>query len=533
MPILDHRGNPIEPTPPAPAARVDPVRPKRSDVRAKYDSAQTTDENRRHWANADNLSARAANSPAVRQTLRDRSRYEVANNSYAGGIVDTLAVDTIGTGPLYQALSPDKGLNAEIEAAWAEWSLRVDFAQKLRTAVRAETVDGESFSLITQPNDPSLPVNIDIDVREAEECRTPYGILPNRYECDGIRFDENWKPREYVFTRSFPGDDHFGSMALEYDAIPARYVMHLFRPTRPRQLRGIPELTAVLPLFALLRRYTLAVIKAAEIAAAHAGVLQSDLPPDTGDGPPQDEGVPAGEGFVIEHGMMVAIPPGQKLEQFDAKQPMGVYGDFKREILKEIARILAVPYNVAAGDSSGYNYSSGRLDQQTFYRRVEVNRSRIQVKIIDPVNAEWLVRSPFRMQVARLTPLGQTFPHRWLWPGFAYVDPKQEAEAAVIMMGSFLTTFSDECRARGKDPEAVVATIAGERKLFDQYGIKSPYPLLAAESQGSDQPTDGGNSDEDASQEDPASQSGDPGVDAGAGVAVGDGHHRNGRSFAR
>ncbi len=56
-------------------------------LRARYDAATTTDENRRHWANADGLSANAANSADVRRTLRNRSRYEVANNSYAKGIV--------------------------------------------------------------------------------------------------------------------------------------------------------------------------------------------------------------------------------------------------------------------------------------------------------------------------------------------------------------------------------------------------------------------------------------------------------------
>ena len=55
-------------------------------LRAKYDSALTTDNSRRHWALADGLSADAANGPDVRRILRNRARYEVANNSYAGGI---------------------------------------------------------------------------------------------------------------------------------------------------------------------------------------------------------------------------------------------------------------------------------------------------------------------------------------------------------------------------------------------------------------------------------------------------------------
>ena len=73
-------------------------------VRARFDAAQTTPDNRKHWSNADALVADAAASAEVRRTLRNRARYEVANNSYARGIVLTLANDVIGTGPRLQML---------------------------------------------------------------------------------------------------------------------------------------------------------------------------------------------------------------------------------------------------------------------------------------------------------------------------------------------------------------------------------------------------------------------------------------------
>ena len=41
-------------------------------LRARYDAAVTTTDNRRHWANADALSADAAASADVRRTLRNR-----------------------------------------------------------------------------------------------------------------------------------------------------------------------------------------------------------------------------------------------------------------------------------------------------------------------------------------------------------------------------------------------------------------------------------------------------------------------------
>jgi hypothetical protein len=71
-------------------------------VRGRYDAAATTDDNRRHWASADSLSAVSANSSAIRRTLRNRSRYEVANNCYARGILNTVAAYTVGIGPTLQ-----------------------------------------------------------------------------------------------------------------------------------------------------------------------------------------------------------------------------------------------------------------------------------------------------------------------------------------------------------------------------------------------------------------------------------------------
>ncbi len=49
-----------------------------------------------------------AGSVNVRRILRNRARYEVANNSYARGIVLTLANDVIGTGPRLQMLAEGK-----------------------------------------------------------------------------------------------------------------------------------------------------------------------------------------------------------------------------------------------------------------------------------------------------------------------------------------------------------------------------------------------------------------------------------------
>ena len=88
--ILDAKGNPIS----TPERR---PRVARRAMRATYDVAQTNKNNERHWLAADALSADAANKPAVRKTIRQRARYEHANNCYVTGMVNFAATDTIGS----------------------------------------------------------------------------------------------------------------------------------------------------------------------------------------------------------------------------------------------------------------------------------------------------------------------------------------------------------------------------------------------------------------------------------------------------
>ena len=153
-------------------------------VRARFDAAQTTPDNRKHWSNADALSADAAANPEARRTLRNRARYEVANNSYARGIVLTLANDAIGTGPRLQMLlgdpstssgpgGQDAGANRTIEAEFARWAKAVGLPEKLRTMRQARAQDGEGFALLHSNGNLDNPVKLDLRLIEADQIATP------------------------------------------------------------------------------------------------------------------------------------------------------------------------------------------------------------------------------------------------------------------------------------------------------------------------------------------------------------------------
>ena len=167
-------------------------------LHARYDAAQTTVENARHWAMADGLSADTANSPDIRKRLRDRARYEVANNSYAKGIVLTIANDTVGTGSRLQLLTGDDTANRLIENAFADWAGAIGLAEKLRTMRMAKATDGEAFALLTANPLIDSPVKLDVRLIEADRVAAPLMSLSNILnipsEVDGIRFDAWGKP---------------------------------------------------------------------------------------------------------------------------------------------------------------------------------------------------------------------------------------------------------------------------------------------------------------------------------------------------
>jgi capsid protein len=307
-------------------------------VRAKYDAAATNSDNRRHWANADGLSANAANSPEVRRVLRNRARYEIANNSYARGISLTLANDVVGTGPRLQLLTADSEANGRIEQAFMQWSKAVGLAEKLRTMRLARASDGEAFGILT--SNPALPTAIQLDVRlvEADQVCTPDLFRAEPNSIDGIVFDAAGNPTEYHVLREHPGDVT-SLAARNYDRVPAESMIHWFRADRPGQARGIPDFMPALPLFAQLRRFTLAVLAAAETAADFAGILYTDAPANG-----EADAAEPFEPIELEKRALLTMPGGWKMSQMEAEQPATTYGEFKRELLNEICRCLNMPY---------------------------------------------------------------------------------------------------------------------------------------------------------------------------------------------
>lgn len=462
-------------------------------IRGSYDAAQSSAEFDDYWAWSDSLNANAANSPEVRKTLRERARYQRDNDGHMRGLIERIARDLVGSGPRLQILLPDSWTDPDfqrkqttppdaarrIEKLFHEWCRTIGLARKLRILHQARLVDGECFGrFITNPMLPSAGPRLDIRLYETDQVDTPFFYGADPQEFPGGRLDEAGNVIEWHLLKVHPGSNVWALNTFDFDTVPASRMIHWVKSTRPGQLRGIPEVAAGLPLYAYLRRYTLAVLGSAETAAKIAGVLEIDAPPPADDGtmPP-----------VIADMDEVSIPRGAllttygKVSQLKAEQPTTQYQQFRGEVLTEAGAGLGATRSQSTSSSAEYNFSSARMDNLPYERMVGIERGDLREIALDPLFREW-VRECSR--IAGYLPDGlppfELWSWEWHFDGFDSIDPLKDAKTDETNLAIGATTLAEIYGRKGKDWEESMRQRAREVDLANELGLTAMYSISTA-----------------------------------------------------
>lgn len=432
-----------------------------SNIKARYDSAQTTVDREKYWSAADYRSPRASMDYGIRRKIRSRARYEChESNSFARGMMLAKTNDVIGAkGPQLQVTTEDQILNRIIEKRFRQWAKRIGLACKLRTLYQAKLVDGEGFAeAIINQHVPDNQVKLDIRVSEADLWTDPSITMDiNHNEVDGISFDEFGQPQMYKRLKQHPGDSTQWFSQLDFDVIPAEHVIHLYRCDRPDQKRGVSEFAPALPLFAELRRYRLAVLAAAETAANFAAVLESDSAAFNDD---YGQAVEPGEPLIdLESRTAITLPQGWTLKQLKAEQPTTEFASFSQEIAAEIGRVLQMPQNIVIGSSRDFNFASGRLDYLLYHSSCDVDRADFELACLEKIFTWWLDEALLLNSVDP-TFFGQTIApreeieHEWRFPPRKPIDEIKHAQAMKILYDMGRSSDTEWALESGVDLDA-------------------------------------------------------------------------------
>jgi capsid protein len=469
----------------------------RKKLQAHYDSAQTTDENKRHWVEARDNTPITANNRDTRRRLRIRAQYEHDNNCYCSGVVSTLSKDTIGAvAPHLQVTTDNREFNSFVESEWQKWASykAVNLTHKLKLLDTTKIIQGEGFFLFQSDEETKRCTNYGLNpqVLSANRVADPaawHGMYQGEgkiFNDDGVLIDlSHGRPAGYVVTDIT--SEVYGSVNIfnRGHFISPQYLHQWYIPTRPHQYRGVCEIQAALNKFGQIRRYSAATLGAAEFAACLVGVMKTNLPAENGPAVVKDYTL-----VELVRNMLISLPEGWEASQFEPKQPIAGYGDFIDRELREVGRLLDVPRGVMLGDSSAYNYSSARMDYQGYDDRIAYLRNQLIIIILDPLFNEWFtefilynlsnpdskIRALIRSNIAYDYTGKFILPtHNWQFTKRQSIDPEKDANAAKTRMQTLTSTLAIECANLGYDWEELLESYKKIMERISELGLTNVF----------------------------------------------------------
>lgn len=423
----------------------------------------------------------SAGGDALRRQSRDLDR----RNAWARNAVDSFVSNAIGTGIVPRWSDPEA--RRRLEPAWLRWTDEsdasgfADFYGLQALAAGTTLVAGECLARFRwRRKEDGLTVPLQIQLLEPEHLplhmNQPVGGNRVRW---GIEFDAIGRRVAYHLYREHPGEVPMLFPALSQARVPARDVVHLYRPRRPGQHRGEPWFAPVILQLWELEQYDRAELVRKGLAAMMA-FFERDMDSNSmavlleRSGDVDDDGQTPIVG--IEPGSYIRVPFGKTIESPQFKDLDGMYPVFLAWQLRKIAAGVGITYEQLTGDYSKVNYSSARAALLEFRRRCEAFQHLVMVyQFCRPVLRAFVeaaalagvidVRDYVRRPRAYLDV--EWSPPKWPW-----VDPLKDLQAEKLAVDELFKSRSEVIKqTSGKDRESLDIEIQEDQESEQEKGL--------------------------------------------------------------
>jgi lambda family phage portal protein len=438
------------------------------------------------WARQGDGSANAQTARSL-PMMRARIRELVRDDAYARRILDVLSANTVGDGIVPRAATGREGRDRLLQQAWAEWAETTqidvegvhDVYGLQALAHRAWKESGEVFlrALWLAPAEArarGLRVPLQFQILEADYLAA---FLDGRTETttgnrilQGVEVDREGRRVAYHFYKAHPGDTYqLGFQAgygLDTTRVPASDVVHLYKPTRPGQVRGVPEMHAVALKIRALQDYHEAQLFRAKIEACLAAFVTSSE--DGGRSPlGQEARTPEGDRVEsFEPGMVGYLRPGEDVKFMDPSGSGG-HAEYSKQALQAIAVGAGLTYDQLTGDLTSANYSSLRAGKIEVRRRTSQEQWQVMVpRLCEPI---WRFMV-FAGETAGLWGRGSA-QVKWAPPRHEPIDPYKDAQADLLQVRAGFKTLNQAIAESGFDPGDQLAEIASANAELDRLNL--------------------------------------------------------------
>lgn len=435
------------------------------------------------------------------QELRNRSRDLNCNDPIASGATETMAHNIVGRGLRPQSrIRPEitgleeaqvRDLQKQAEHVWQTWTPmadsgnRLDFDEIQFVALRKIVEDGEIIALPVMADEPWRPLRRAVELLEADRLNDPKaGLLPGSHN-QGIEVGRRGEPLAYWLTPFDPKTGRPGSpqRVAARDGRGRPRVLHVFRTSRPGQLRGVPFFAPVLTYFKDLADYLEAEVVAARVSACLAVFITKTDPYQGGAMYGTDVQANNQRLQGLEPGMLNYLALGEKIEVVDPKRGGETFNAFVEGVLRVIGVSLGLPYELLVKDFSKTNYSSARAALLEGRRNFTNWRSWFAAKFCQPIYDLVLEEAYLRGQFEAPNFYDYRTEYtraQWIGGGWGWVDPVKEVMSSKLAIDYGLSTLAEEAAGQGRDWEEVLEQRAREEAFIRELGLAIAAAKAAA-----------------------------------------------------
>jgi len=424
-----------------------------------------------------------------------RSRYLATNNPYAAQAKEEFVAAFAGNGIKPSSLVSDPELKDEIQNLFLDWTDESDADGLTDFYGQQAIIGGEMFEageifirIRERYLSDGLSVPMQLQLIPAEMCPTDFNqILGNgrRIEC-GIQFNAIGKREGYWFYRNHPGEILNAVLINNSEKVfvPADQVLHLYKPIRAGQIRGIPHTLAGIITLAMLDLYDDAELERKRVAALFAAFIRRKPGEEADAGP--FAGAPTTPVTPTSNQVNAVMEPGATIELEDGQDvtfstPADVGGNFEAFEYRTLLRAMAgfgVPYSQGTGDLKQTSYGSQRGGMITFRRRVEMMQNAVMIfQFCRPIWRKWMDTAILAGALPSLDvtayvqnprPFRRT---KWITPKWDWIDPLKDVMAEKLLVDCGFKARDDVIEGMGEEPADVDARIRASQERASEMGL--------------------------------------------------------------
>jgi lambda family phage portal protein len=427
-----------------------------------------------------------------KQTVLARARHLARNDPWAVAALNKSVSNAIATGIQAKPVWGTPEHKKAVQKWWNSWMKVSDadgvlhwYAQQA-LGYRSWKEGGEVFIRLRYRRlSDGLPVPLQVQLIESEQCPQHYYATLNNGNVirRGIEFDRIGRRVAYWMYRTHPGDMEPGVVnAGELLRIPAEQIRHLYRPSRPGEIRGMPASASVIVRMFNLDRLDDAVLERQAIANLFAAfytqktAVESDDP----NRDPVDSVVSEMESGTDENGDPLAglepgtaqeLPPGYDVKFSNPPDAGNNYAEFLRGHLMAIAAAHDIPYEVLTGDLRNVSDRALKLILNEFRRVIEADQWLYLIpQMCQFVREAWYDQAVLagRLDVPGYAELREEVTETlWVPQGWPWSHPVQDVQAEKQAVRAGFKSRRAVVLSSGEDPEEVNAQIQQDNAIAD------------------------------------------------------------------